>query len=69
MEIEPAKQLTADDITLLMKAMEKLKDELNELSKTLNEVAFAMEEEEAQKFKVTVFDVIAKIKRQIQQAP
>ncbi|EOA06563.1 hypothetical protein HFRIS_002349 [Herbaspirillum frisingense GSF30] len=67
MEIDPIKQLSSDDMALLLKAMEKLKDDLHELSQALDQVAFEMEEEEAQKFEQVVLDTISKIKRQIQQ--
>ncbi len=67
MEIDPIKQLSSDDMALLLKAMEKLKDDLHELSQALEQVAFEMEEEEAQKFEQVVLGTISKIKRQIQQ--
>jgi hypothetical protein len=49
--------------------MEQLKNNLNELSQGLNQAAFEMEEEEAQKFQQVVLDTISKIKKQIQQCP
>lgn len=69
MKIDPIKQLSPHDMALLVKAMEQLKNNLNELSQGLNQAAFEMEEEEAQKFQQVVLDTISKIKKQIQQCP
>ncbi|MDT0356453.1 hypothetical protein RJO15_11775 [Herbaspirillum huttiense F1] len=69
MKIDPIKQLAPHDMALVVKAMEQLKNNLNELSQALNQAAFEMEEEEAQKFQQVVLDTISKIKKQIQQCP
>lgn len=63
------KLLSADDVALLLKTMEKLRDDLQHLSETLEQVAFEMEEEEAHKFKQIVTETIEKITRQIRGAP
>lgn len=69
MEIDPIKQLSPNDMALLVSGLKRLKDNLNELSQALDQAAFEMEEEESKKFQQVVLDTITKIKRQIQQCP
>ncbi|EIJ46423.1 hypothetical protein GWL_34510 [Herbaspirillum sp. GW103] len=62
--------MSSHDMALLVKAMEKLRDDLHQLVEALNDAASEMEEEEAaQQFKWVVADTITKIKKKIQESP
>jgi len=62
-------ELSSQDMALLVKAMEKLRDDLHQLAEALNDAAFEMEEEEAAlQFKRVVVDTITKIKKKIQES-